>query len=73
LKLLLTAVLFEAVVLPKMKSRKGDEDGNVDTTLVLAVPNAVILPGPSINDGRAKLVVFVIEGVTCEIVVKASG
>jgi hypothetical protein len=70
LKFVLTAVLFEAVVLPKMTSRPGDEVGN-DAMVPAAVPKPA--GGPSRNAGNPKLVVFVNDGVTFEMVTKLSG
>jgi hypothetical protein len=56
------AVVFDAVVLPKITSRPGVNSG--------AAPG---LSGPNRNDGRPNDVVFVTVGVTLATVSKLSG
>jgi hypothetical protein len=67
------AVEFEAVVLLKMKSRKGELVGKVVAVVVAPLTRKPAAPGPSRKDGKPNDVVFVIVGVTLAIVAKASG
>lgn len=71
LKFVLTAVEFEAVELPKTKSRPGDEVGN-DWIVDPAVEENIAV-GPTRNEGNEKVDVFVIVGVTLEMAAKLSG
>ena len=71
LKFVATEVELEAVLLPNMASRPGDDVGNEAPVPAAAVPN--IAGGPSKNAGNPNDVTFVIEGVTLATVTKLSG
>jgi len=73
LKLVLTAVEFDAVEDPKRTSAPGAPIGNVHVRVVPGKVPSMQFGGPELNVGNANDDVFVIVGVTFAIVLKLSG